>query len=174
MATPQLRGPPPEQKNIALGRINVLDLSEIDAFTQVSLAELILSSIWRNAQFGCLKTFTSDLIIVLDEFQNLSLKKDSILRLLLREGRKFGIHLVLATQTTSIFSKDLLALLDQSATRLYFRPAQNEAVKIAKMITHGDPKGWEKRLLDLRVGESIAIGDLCVGTLHIKRPILLN
>lgn len=164
----------PSKKNITPGRINILDLSEVDAFTQTALAELILSSIWRNARSGCLKTFTSDLIIVLDEFQNLSLKKDAVLRTLLREGRKFGIDLVLATQTLGSFSKDLTALLDQTATKLHFRPAQNEALKIAKTIDSGDPKDRARTLLNLRVGESIAIGDLCVDTLHIKRPILLR
>lgn len=90
----------------------ILDLSEVDALTQVSLAELTLSSIWRNAQYGSLKLFTENLIIVLDEFQNLSLKKDSVLRNMLREGRKFSISLVLATQTLGTSSKAILSLLN--------------------------------------------------------------
>lgn len=164
----------PSKKNIIPGRINILDLSEVDTLTQTSLAELILSSMWRNAHAGCLDHSAPNLVIVLDEFQDLSLKKDAILRTILREGRKFGIHVILATQTLSTFSKDILALLNQSATRLYFRPAQNEAAKIAREITYDDPKGWRKKLRDLRIGESIAIGDLCVGDIHIDRPILLS
>lgn len=164
----------PSKKYISSGSINILDLSEVDALTQVSLAELTLSSIWRNAQYGSLKLFTQNLIIVLDEFQNLSLKKDSLLRNMLREGRKFGISLILATQTLNTFSKDILALLNQTATKLYFRPAQNEAAKISKEIVSDNPKEWAKHLLNLTIGESIAVGDLCINDIQIKHPILLN
>lgn len=164
----------PSQKSILPGRINILDFSEIDSITQTTLAELVLVSIWRNAQYTRPNSPTKKLIIVLDEFQNLSLKKDSVLQNMLREGRKFGINLVLATQTLGAFSKDILALLDQTATKLYFRPAQNEALKISKAIAGETPKEWVKKLLTLKIGESIAVGNLCVNGLHIDRPILLN
>lgn len=154
--------------------INILDFSDVDGSTKISLAELTLSSIWRNAQYGSLQSFTENLTIVLDEFQNLSLKKDAVLRNLLREGRKFGINLVLATQTLAAFPKDILALLDQTATKLYFRPAQNEALKISKEISPDDPKKLAKQLLDLKIGECIAVGDLCIGGTPIQRPVMLR
>lgn len=164
----------PSKKSIMSSFINILDFSEVDESTKISLSELTLSSIWRNAQYGNLKTFTKNLIIILDEFQNLSLKKDSLLRTMLREGRKFGISLVLSTQTLAAFPKDLLSLLDQAATKLYFRPAQNEALKISKEIGSNEPKEFAKHLLNLHIGECIAVGNFCVGGTPVQRPILLK
>lgn len=164
----------PSSKSILPGQINILDFSEIDTLTQTALAELVLASIWRNSQYTRLDASPKNLIIVLDEFQNLSLKKDAVLQNMLREGRKFGINLVLATQTLGAFSKDILTLLEQTATKLYFRPAQNEALKISKTIANENPKEWAKKLLTLKIGESIAVGNLCVNGLHIDRPVLLN
>lgn len=82
--------------------------------------------------------------------------------------------MVLATQTLNTFSKDILALLNQTATKLYFRPAQSEAAKISKEIESDNPKEWAKHLLNLKIGESVAVGDLCIGDTQITRPILLK
>lgn len=162
------------KKQIKSSFINILDFSGVDESTKALLAELTLASIWRSAQYGNLRAFTGNLLIVLDEFQNLPLKKDAVLRSLLREGRKFGISLVLATQTLAAFPKDVLALLDQSATKLYFRPAQSEARKIAKEIGADDQKEFAEQLVNLKVGECIAVGDLCIGGTPIRRPVLLR
>ena len=100
--------------------------------------------------------------------------KNAILQNILREGRKFGLNLILATQTFGAFSKDILALLAQTATKLYFRLAQNEALKISKSIGTEGSKEWIKKLLNLKVCESTAIENLRMGTLYIDCPILFN
>lgn len=164
----------PSTKFIQEGKINIMDLSGADSITQVCLAEIALSNLWRTIRFHSQETARQEVVIVLDEFQNLSLKSDAVLRNMLCEGRKFGISLLLATQTLEVFPKDIIALLNQAATRLFFRPAQNEAKKIAQVIDFENVHKWMKELLNLKIGESIAVGNLCAGNMEIFRPVILR
>ena len=164
----------PCSKKIQQEKINIIDFSEVDVESQKTLAEIFLSYTWRRIQLKDLCFQPGNLVIVLDEFQNFSLKKDGILRNMLREGRKFGISFVLATQTMEVFSKEALAILNQTATRLYFRPAQSEGLKVAKEIDPSKAAEWQKQLMRLQRGESIAVGNLCVEDSVIRRPLLVK
>lgn len=164
----------PASKFMEAGKINIIDLSGTDVVTQNCLAEIVLSNLWRNVRFNRTSTIRNNLVIVLDEFQNLSLKNDSVLRDMLREGRKFGINLLLSTQTFEVFPKDVLALLNQAATKLYFRPTPSEAKRIAKEIGNENGSECVKMLLSLKVGESVAIGDFCIDGMEISRPLILK
>ena len=113
-------------------------------------------------------------MIVIDEFQNLSAKMGAPLMRLLTEGRRFGISLLLATQSLEIFPGEIQPVLSQTATRLYFRPTDNEVKKIAKNISADSAAEWVKRLKNLKVGESVAVGDLEIAGCEIRRPILLK
>lgn len=164
----------PACKGIQYGKVNILDLSGTDTITQSSLAEVILSNLWRNIQFCGLQTAGQELVVVLDEFQNLSVKADAVLRDMLREGRKFGINLILATQTLETFPKEVMALLNQAAVRLYFKPAPSEARRIAKEIDFESADKWTKTLLGLGIGESVAVGNFCIEGAEICRPLILG
>ena len=65
-------------------------------------------------------------VIVLDEIQNLDHRLDSPLGQFLTEGRKFGISLILATQTLSNLDKDERDRLFQASHKLFFKPADTE------------------------------------------------
>ncbi len=62
-------------------------------------------------------------VVVLDEVQNLDHREESPLAQLLREGRKFGFSLILATQIMSNLDKDERDRLFNAAHKLFFRPA---------------------------------------------------
>lgn len=160
-------------KMLEAGRINILDLTGTDMLTQSVLAELILSTIWRRVRFHE-KEKRRQILIVIDEFQNLSAKMGAPLMRLLTEGRRFGISLLLATQSLEIFPSEIQPVLSQTATRLYFRPTDNEVKKIAKNISADSAAEWVKTLKNLKVGESVAVGDLEVAGREIRRPILLK
>lgn len=164
----------PASKCIQNGKVNIVDLSGTDAITQGCLAEIFLSNLWRNVQFNGVSAMGEGLVVVLDEFQNLSLKDDAVLRDMLREGRKFGVSLILATQTLETFPKDVLALLNQAASRLYFKPTPSEARRIAKELDFENPNGWAKTLLGLEIGESVAAGSFCIEGMEICRPIIVK
>ena len=51
---------------------------------------------------------------------------------------------------------------------------KNEATKISKEIEPENSKEWAKHLLNLKIGESIAVGDFRIDYMQIKYLILLN
>ena len=162
------------RKPLRADSINIIDLGGLDHTTGQTFAEIFLSALWRNVLFRSSDLTRNGILLVLDEFQNFSMKQDAALLQMLREGRKFALSLLLATQTLEVFPKEILAILNQTATRLYFRPAPKEIPRIVKEIDPPDPQLLKKRLAKLKVGEAIAVGDLNVRGTFIQRPILLT
>lgn len=100
-------------------------------------------------------------VVVLDEFQNLDQKEDSPLSQLLREGRKFGFSLILATQIMSNLKKDEKDRLFNAGHKLFFRPADTEMrsyAEIASMTAKEEVDVWMKKLSELQKGECYSLG----------------
>lgn len=154
------------------GVVNVLSFESLEPSLQKILMELVLSVIWRRAQTEGRTENT--LTIVIDEFQNFSLHNGSVLLQMLREARKYGINLILASQSISDCSKELTIALGQTATTLYFRQEPTAVEKVLKKI---DPKKsifWRKALMKLKVGESISCGEFCIRGKEISGPIIVK
>lgn len=100
--------------------------------------------------------------VVLDEVQNLDQKLDSPLGKMLTEGRKYGLSLILATQTLSNLKKDEQDRLFQAAHKLFFAPAETEIQSYAKLLEQAVPgsnkKNWLTELAKLKKGECISVG----------------
>ncbi|WP_063668659.1 DNA phosphorothioation-dependent restriction protein DptH [Aliivibrio fischeri] len=100
--------------------------------------------------------------VVLDEVQNLDQKLDSPLGKMLTEGRKYGLSLILATQTLSNLKKDQQDRLFQAAHKLFFAPAETEIDSYAKLLEQAVPgtnkKVWLQELAKLKKGECISVG----------------
>ena len=100
-------------------------------------------------------------VIVLDEIQNLDHRLESPLGQFLTEGRKFGISLILATQTLSNLQKDERDRLFQASHKLFFKPSDTEIRDYAQILqnTTGDKlETWIQRLSDLKKGECYSLG----------------
>jgi DNA phosphorothioation-dependent restriction protein DptH len=100
-------------------------------------------------------------VIVLDEVQNLDHRDESPLAQLLREGRKFGFSLILATQIMSNLEKDERDRLFLAAHKLFFRPADTELrtyAEIAAVSTGEKVDDWVKKLAALKKGECYSLG----------------
>lgn len=164
----------PSEKKIQYGKVNILDFSGLDALTKSTLVEITLSAIWRNTTMRGTDIKGTELILALDEFQLLSWQKNAVMRDILREGRRFGIKVLMATQTLEIFPKDVVSLLNQMANRLVFRPPTSEICRLAKMIDPKKLEMWADQLNNLRIGESIGLGDFNVGGREVRHPIKLN
>lgn len=100
-------------------------------------------------------------VIVLDEIQNLDHRINSPLGQFLTEGRKFGISLILATQTLSNLDKDQRDRLFQASHKLFFKPADTEIRSYAQILA--DATGlkneeWISRLASLKRGECYSLG----------------
>ena len=129
----------------------VFNLSDIPLSLQTFCIEMILwfltAFVWNEDK--------KDRTIVLDEFQNMKITKDSALRKLLVEGRKFGINLWMATQTLEIFPKEQVVVLSQAACKLYFRPSITEKRQILKVVRKEKQDIWMKLMENLRMGQCI-------------------
>jgi DNA phosphorothioation-dependent restriction protein DptH len=100
-------------------------------------------------------------VVVLDEIQNLDHRLESPLGQFLTEGRKFGISLVLATQTLSNLGKDERDRLFQASHKLFFKPADTEIRSYAGILadaTGEKSEEWVKRLSSLKRGECYSLG----------------
>lgn len=100
--------------------------------------------------------------IVYDEFQNISLETGSTLSEMLREGRKYGIGVWLASQFLSGHSTEEKDILLQVSNIILFRPTERDLKSAAMMLDYMSWKKWMKPLEKLDVGEAIIKGTVSV------------
>lgn len=158
------------EKEIQLNNVNVISFEGFEADLKKVIVEIFLKNLWKKAR----EARANKITVVIDEFQNLMLGKKSSIEQMLREARKYGVDMILATQTVATFSKETLVALNQAAVRLYFRPAVSEAKILAQKIDGTNVERMILQLKHLKIGESIAIGDLEIEGRHIGRPIIVK
>lgn len=161
----------PSMKQVQDGKINVISLEHINPSTQKAVTEIILSYIWKDIKTA--KDGNKKITLVIDEFQNLMFRKDAALLEMLRESRKYGVNLVLATQTAAGFSKQVMGAVNQTAIQLYFRTSAMDMKVIAEMIELQNSNLWLLKLKQLQVGQSIATGNLSVAGRQIHKPLII-
>lgn len=159
-------------KQMKSGYLNVISLQGINPSTQKQIADLILMNLWQRSRLqgeDC-----NGLRIVLDEFQNLTIKKNSVIQEMLREARKYGIKMILATQSVANLPKEVVAAISQTAVQLYFRQAVSDVKKIAEFIDPQQKERWTIILKRLALGESVATGDFLVDGREIHYPLIIK
>jgi DNA phosphorothioation-dependent restriction protein DptH len=114
---------------------------------------------------------------VLDEIQNLDHRSDSPIDKMLREGRKFGLSLILATQTTSQFDQEQRDRLFQAGHKLFFKPADTEIDRFAALLslsTNESKAIWAERLAKLQKGQCWSLGPVLTsgGSLQTKAVLV--
>ncbi|MBY5980536.1 DNA phosphorothioation-dependent restriction protein DptH [Ferrimonas balearica] len=139
---------------------DIIQMASLPNDTSMLGTEFILWDLYAYAcSYGNKK---NPMPIVLDEVQNLDHRLESPLGKMLTEGRKFGISLILATQTLSMLAKDQQDRLFQASHKLFFAPAETEVEKYAKLlelsIPNSNKKEWVERLNQLKKGECISVG----------------
>ena len=154
------------------GYANVISMEGLSANLQRVWMELLLALLWRGLRTR--KLITKGLWIFIDEFQNLSLKEDSVLLEMLREARKYDANIVLATQSIAGYRNDIKAALDQTAVHLYFQQGITDVKKVASLIDVNKKGLWETKLKSLHKGESIAVGCFQVRRKTISHPIIIK
>ena len=154
------------------GKLNMVSLDHFDLDTQSVLTEILLSTLWRMANANCFRE--RGLYLLLDEFQNLRSDRSAPLALMLSEGRKMGLNLILATQMLLPNSSVVQQRIAQSGLVLYFRPPAHQMLQTAKLIEPGNGKRWLGTLNGLRTGQFIAFGSLLVGRQRVSYPLLVT
>jgi DNA phosphorothioation-dependent restriction protein DptH len=138
---------------------NIFQLVGMDPYTQKLITEFILWDLYGFLQSKGRKNEPK--VVVLDEVQNLDHQENSPLSKYLREGRKFGLALMLATQTMSNMKKDEQDRMFNAEHKLFFRPTDTELqsfAKIAASFTSQSQDEWMKNLSSLKKGECYSIG----------------
>lgn len=140
------------------GTVTIFQLTQYVREIQVIITELMLWDAWHYfKKYGNKDT---PFVVVLDEAQNLSMDSNSPAEVILREGRKFGWSAWFATQSLKPLNDAEIVNLHQAPFALYFKPTDDEIVKIAKQI---DPAGggsdWINPLKSLHKGQCIVVGD---------------
>lgn len=157
--------------------VHVLQLIGLSRDVQKIVTEFALWDLWDYVQKNGNKD--SPIPVVLDEIQNLNHSDDSPLDKMLREGRKFGLGMILATQTISQFNQDQRARLFQAAHKLFFKPASTEVDRFADILAQSTPSisktEWIVRLNRLQKGQCWSLGPVekSNGVL-VTEPILVT
>lgn len=140
--------------------VHILQLKGRGREIQRLVTEFVLWDFWDYAQSVGNKD--RPLPVVLDEIQNLDHRSDSPIDKMLREGRKFGLALILATQTTSNFNAEQRDRLFQAGHKLFFKPADTEIDRfsdiLSKSTTGVSRQDWADRLARLEKGQCWSLG----------------
>lgn len=92
--------------------------------------------------------------IVLDEYQNLEVV-DTAVEEMLREGRRFGVGVILISQYPA---SDELDILEQATTSFYLHQDGKKLNETAKAVDPNNYRVWIPKLKALNVGECIFTG----------------
>lgn len=154
-------------------KINIVHLSKMDLRTQAVVSEIILSHIWRLANADQFKQ--KNLFVFIDECQNMEPSVDSPLAVLISEGRRMGVNLILATQmilqgTTNAVQQRI----SQCGLILYFKPAANRVSLTARTINPSNEAQWLATLRELKVGEFIGTGGITMMGRSISYPLKIS
>lgn len=154
-------------------RINIVHLSKMDLKTQSVVSEIILSHVWRLANADQFKE--KNLFVFIDECQNMDSSSDGPLAVLISEGRRMGVNLILATQmilqgTTNAVQQRI----SQCGLILYFKPAANRVSLTARSINPSNEAQWLAILRELKVGEFVGAGGLSMMGRSISYPLKIS
>ena len=153
---------------------HVFQLTGLDRISRRTIVEFVLWDLYAHVRANGRKERPK--VLVLDEVQNLSQDADAPLSNYLAEARKFGISLIMATQSVNNANsqefKDKLFLASQL---LLFQPPAASAKEYAKIICDRLGGGessdeWKRRLMNLTRGECYAIGPVIDPRTNRLRP----
>lgn len=142
------------------GIINIFQLKGYQANIQKVLIEFLLWDLYQYANRE--GTVEYPIPLVLDEVQNLDFSSSSPAVKILREGRKFGLSGIFATQSLDSIKGNDASAIYNSAEQIHFLPPDAQTSAIAKSITttSNDKKEVETMLKTLLKGEAVVYGPI--------------
>lgn len=155
-------------------KVNIIQLTMFTQEMKVIITEMMLWDAWYyTKKYG---TKDKPFVVVLDEAQNLSHAMKSPSAAILTEGRKFGWSAWFATQSLAVLKSDEVVRLLQASFKLYFKPTDNEIVKIAKQLDVTGETDWLPYVQKLKKGQCIAVGDKMKpdGTVGPTAPVVTS
>lgn len=138
--------------------VTIMQFTELEGGTKKFLTEFMSALLWQSVK----DEGNSVDYILYDEFQNVALGKESTLGAMLREGRKCGLGVWLATQILSNYKPEQIDTLQQVDTMLLFRPSERSMKGIAQLVDCEAWKSWRRALWELPKGQAILKGKYSV------------
>ena len=129
---------------------------------QLVVGAFVLRKLYRD-MFSWGQASSLRLVIVLDEAHRLA--KDVTLPKLMKEGRKYGISVVVASQGLSDFHPGILS---NAGTKIIFRTNHPESKKIAPYIQPRNPQEIATRI------EQLTVGNAFVQTPEMEQGIVVH
>jgi hypothetical protein len=120
---------------------------------QRAAVNFILDDLYRYISIN--GSMDKPFVVSIDELQKIAVKTngEQPIDVLLNEGRKFGAGVIAATQGIDFsIQNKLYKALGNSATRIYFKPAQSEIPKVARRLSYDSKLNWKAILSDMGVG----------------------
>lgn len=154
-------------------KINIVHLSKMDLTSQAVVSEIMLSHIWRLANADQFKK--KNLFVFIDECQNMDSSSDGPLAVMISEGRRMGVNLILATQMILLGTTNAVQQrISQCGLILYFKPAASRVSLTARMINPSNETQWIAALKEIKVGEFIASGGISLMGRIISYPLKVS
>lgn len=159
------------------GTVTIFQLTNYVREIQVIITEMMLWDAWHYfTRYG---NKDNPFVVVLDEAQNLSIKDNSPAQIILREGRKFGWSAWFATQSLKSLSDEEVVNLHQAPFSFYFKPTEDEIIKMARQIdpsNSNDSNRLVRELQNLNKGQCIIAGDRIRndGTFGLVKPTVTS
>lgn len=157
-------------KSIVAKKVNIISFGKMPTSSQKALVEIILGIIWRESRF--LGVEKQMITLVIDEVQRLNLSGKGIIMELFTQGRKYGINLIVASQTSAFLSGDVKVAINLANTRLYFKPSNSDVKKVAELISVQEAEKYILLLKRLKVGEAIAVGEFEIAQKIFDKPLV--
>ena len=129
--------------------ITILDFHRINDPTSLSILVEFLVGTICGQRMNQLPTEAPPVFLLIDELHRLKLTDDSYIARLLREGRKYNLHGILSTQW--IKTRTEAFILEQTASQIYFRMGDREAIQTVSNFALRD-KNMRERYLGLLTG----------------------
>ena len=140
-------------------RASVLQFANVNDVVKKVASEFLLWGMYDYALATGSKG--SPLPIIVDESHNVKYNESSPSYKILKEGRSFGVSLIIATQSPSS-DKDELKVIDQAAHKIIFKPTDDDQDYFAKVLHKTDNsvsiQDWKGRLANLSQGECYSLG----------------
>lgn len=153
-------------------KIIELDLNALSYDTQLQVVKFMLSYL---VQLGSKEFFFEDeMNVIVDEAQNLDYEDGTAIRLLLDEGRKLKLNMLIVFPSLYAGKKKDMTVAIRGATRIFFRPLENEMRAAAECLSTEDADSLVFSLSRLKRGEYIASGEFEIGGVYSCKPVKLT
>ena len=153
-------------------KVIIIQTSYLSVRERYFVTAMIIELLWKEVAIRSKKPRYN--MIVLDEFQFLSLAEDSSLTNILREGRKCKLEVLLSTQFISSYKKDSLETLMQVGHIVIFKPSPTDMRFSVNILDNENKQAWRTILNRLNCGEAVVKGSFYLkdNSVLIEGPII--